>query len=52
MVKRDPHQSADIILGFLMGVNGARTGAILSADDATSLLVGHFMVRRIVKIKV
>jgi Bacterial regulatory protein, Fis family len=39
MVARDPHQSADIILGFLMGVNGARAGAIFSADGG--LLVGH-----------
>lgn len=41
MVARDPHQSADIILGFLMGVNGARTGAIFSVDGGVSLLLGH-----------
>jgi hypothetical protein len=39
MVARDPHQTADIILGFLMGVNGARVGAIFGADGG--LLVGH-----------
>lgn len=41
MVKRDPHQSADIILGFLMGVNGAHAGAIFAVDGGTTLLVGH-----------
>ncbi len=41
MVARDPHQSADIILGFLMGVNGARAGAIFSVEPDVTLLLGH-----------
>jgi hypothetical protein len=41
MVAKDPRQSADIILGFLMGVNGARAGAIFSVRDGVTLFVGH-----------
>ena len=41
MVAKDPRQSADIILGFLMGVNGARAGAIFSLQDGVALFVGH-----------
>jgi hypothetical protein len=41
MVARDPHQSADVILAFLMGVNGARAGAVFSVQGGRRLFVGH-----------
>jgi hypothetical protein len=41
MVAKDPRQSAEIILGFLMGVNGAGAGAIFSLHDGVALFVGH-----------
>jgi hypothetical protein len=41
MVARDPHQTADVILSFLMGVSGARAGGIFSVDGRTRLFVGH-----------
>jgi len=41
MVARDPHRSADAILAFLMGVNGASAGAIFSLDGACRLFVGY-----------
>jgi hypothetical protein len=47
MVAKDPHQSADIILGFLMGVNGARTGAIFWVDGGLRLFVGHNIAQEV-----
>jgi hypothetical protein len=47
MVARDPRQSADIILGFLMGVNGARAGAIFSLHAGVSLFVGHGIAQEV-----
>jgi hypothetical protein len=41
MVARDPHQSADAILAFLMGVNSARAGAVFSLEGGRRLFVGH-----------
>ena len=41
MVAKDPQQSADTILAFLMGVNGARSGAIFAVADGPRLFVGH-----------
>lgn len=41
MVARDPQQCADVILKFLIGVNGARAGAVFSIDGDMRLFVGH-----------
>lgn len=41
MVAKDPQQTADTILAFLMGVNGARSGAIYSVGQELRLFVGH-----------
>jgi AraC-like DNA-binding protein len=41
MVAKDPQQTADTILAFLMGVNGARSGAIYSVGEGLRLFVGH-----------
>lgn len=41
MLTRDPLQSADTILAFLMGVNAARAGAIFTVQDGLRLFVGH-----------
>jgi hypothetical protein len=41
MVAKDPRQSADVILAFLMGVNDARVGAVFFVDDGCHLFVGH-----------
>jgi hypothetical protein len=41
MVAKEPRQSADIILSFLMGVNQAGAGAIFSVEDGMRLFVSH-----------
>jgi len=41
MVARDPRQSAEVILSFLIGVNGARGGAVFSVDGGHRLFVGN-----------
>jgi hypothetical protein len=41
MVAKDPRQSADTILEFLMGVNGAAAAAVFSVEDEPRLFVGR-----------
>src|SRR6266496_2760883 len=41
MVLKEPQRSADTLLGFLMGVNVARAGAIFSIEGGVRLFVGH-----------
>ena len=41
MVARDPRQSAEVILSFLIGVNGASSGAVFSLDGGHRLFVGN-----------
>lgn len=46
MVARDPRQSADTILEFLMGVNGAAAAAVFAVDNGPRLFVGHGITQR------
>jgi len=41
MVARDPHRSAEAILAFLMGVNGAAAGAIFSIEGGRRLFSAY-----------
>jgi len=41
MVAKDPRQSADTILEFLMGVNGAGAAAVFSVESEPRLFVGR-----------
>lgn len=46
MVARDPRQSADTILEFLMGVNGAAAAAVFAVENEPRLFVGHGITQR------
>lgn len=41
MVAKDPRQSVDTILEFLMGVNAAPAAAVFAVDDGPQLFVGR-----------